>query len=55
VKKSGIYSIFVVAVWEVPTKPLLTLRILRLGNIFNTCKVSDPIPTLLPIETEFGI
>ena len=27
----------------------------RLGNIFNTCKVSDPIPTLLPTETEPGI
>ena len=43
------------AVWEVPTKPLLTLRIFRLGNIFNICKVSDPIPTLLPTETELGI
>ena len=55
VNESGIYEIFVVAVWEVPTKPLLTLRIFKLGNIFNTCKVSEPIPTLLPTETESGI
>ena len=53
--ESGIYATFVVAVWEVPTKPLFTLRMFRLGNIFNTCRVSDPIPTLLPTETELGI
>ena len=53
-KESGIKSTRDVAVWEVPAIPLFILRILRFGNTFNTCKVSVPIPILLPIDTDFG-
>ena len=38
-----------------PGRPLLTLRIFLSEKIFKICKVSVPIPILLPTETPVGI